>query len=103
MEAVQEASYGQLSFSWDVRVTPTQYIPYDTLGRTAYLYNDLPTHPYLASLGINETQDYHTILVSGTKVFDCGCRMQDVRRGLQAGFSANLLLLRFSAAAVLLQ
>ena len=63
MESVLEATYGQLSFSWDVDVTPTQYLPFDTQGRSAFLYSDMPTHPYLEELGINETSDFHTILV----------------------------------------
>lgn len=38
----------QVSFSPQVDVTPTLWVPYDNPSGSPFLYNDLPTHPFLA-------------------------------------------------------
>ncbi|GAX85071.1 hypothetical protein CEUSTIGMA_g12491.t1 [Chlamydomonas eustigma] len=63
MEQIIETTYGQVSFSPDVDVTPTLWMPFANPSGSPFLYSDQPTHPYLSNLGINEETDYRIIMV----------------------------------------
>ncbi len=68
LRQIIETTYGQVSFSPDPDVTPTLWLPFANPTGSPFLYSDAPTHPYLASLGINETTDYRVIMVRSNHI-----------------------------------
>ncbi len=65
-EALAEATYGQLSLNPEPMILDSLDVPKDTMnaGGSAFGYTDYPDHPYLKAQGIDESRDYHTIVVS---------------------------------------